>query len=115
MAFKDVTTGAIDIKVFPDEPFEGYYIGSKEIETKIGSQVIYKFQKKDGNKKFQIYGFTNLNRAMEMITEGVMCRIVYTGKEKIQTKFGMKDVHQVKVQTDEDDTLELKEHEPEAL
>jgi hypothetical protein len=101
MGFKKVSTQATDIKGFQDEAFEGIYLGSKDIETKIGPQVIYKFKKVKGGI-FNVYGFTNLNRAMEMVEEGQLCRLTYRGTENIDTKFGKKDVHQVDVETDSD-------------
>jgi hypothetical protein len=105
MGFKKVNTQATDIKQHKDEPFEGFYMGSKDIETKIGPQVVYKFQRRN-KLPFNVYGFTNLNRAMEMVEEGQYCRLTYTGTENVQTKFGMKDVHQVMVETDEDIVFE---------
>jgi hypothetical protein len=85
-------------------------MGSKEIDTKLGSQIIYKFQKTDGGM-FSVYGFTNLNRFMEMVSEGSLVRLTYRGKENVKTKFGMKDVHQVTVEVDEDYTHEHTEEE----
>lgn len=102
MAWKSVNTSATDIKKHKGEEYIGEYLGHDEIETKIGKQKIYKFRDENGNP-FAIYGFTNLNRAMESIAEGILCRIVYTGTENVQTKFGMKDVHQVNVEIDTDD------------
>jgi hypothetical protein len=109
MGFKPVTTNAVDIKGFENEPFEGVFLGSKDIETKIGPQVIYKFKKPKGGF-FQVYGFTNLNRSMEMVEEGTLCRLTYKGTQLVDTKFGKKDVHQVLVETDSDYAYE---HKPE--
>jgi|24_taG_2_1085349.scaffolds.fasta_scaffold04888_3 hypothetical protein len=101
MAFKEVAGGAtIDIKTMKDEPFEGIYVGQKEITTEIGPQVIYRF--KQGASVKGVYGFTNLNRAMEAVCEGALVRLTYLGTENVKTKFGMKDVHQVSVMVDED-------------
>ena len=105
--FKEVGTSGstIDIKDSTGSAYEGYYLGSKDITTKIGPQTIYKFRGKD-KRIFQVYGFTNLNRAMEMVSEEQFCRLTYLGMEKVQTKFGLKDVHQVKVEVDEEDVFE---------
>ncbi len=102
MAYRDRQSGnAIDIKKEIGKPYEGVYLGFKGITTKLGPQVIYKF-KGNNNKLFEIYGFTMLNRVMENVITGEQCRITYLGTENVETKFGMKDVHQVKVQVDDE-------------
>lgn len=100
MAFQEINATATDIKKFIDKPFTGHFNGSQVIQTKIGEQTIWKFTDEEGNY-FGIYGFTNLNRIMENVTEGKLVRITYRGTEKVQTKFGLKDVHQVKVEIDD--------------
>lgn len=113
MAWKTVTNlQGTDIKKHQGEAFVGEYTGHDKITTKIGEQQIFKFRDENGNP-FSIYGFTNLNRAMEAITAGTMCRITYTGTENVQTKFGMKDVHQVRVEIDTDDVQEQGKDEAE--
>ena len=102
MAWDDVNTNGVDIKKHKGEPYEGTYKGHKAIKTKIGDQVVWEFASDDG-VGFGIYGFTNLNRAMESLEPGVLVRITYLGTENVQTKFGMKDVHQVSVQIWRDD------------
>lgn len=99
--YKEVSRTATDIKKHKGTPFEGEYLGKDEIETKIGQQVIYRFRD-DGGNPFSIYGFTNLNRCMEHLAIGTDCRITYLGTENVKTKFGMKDVHQVRVEIAED-------------
>ncbi len=101
MSFKEVSNQPVDVKGFKGEPFEGVFIGSKKIKTKMGEQTIYTFQK-IGGSKFSVYGFTNLNRAMDMVSINQLVRIVYNGTEKVETNFGLKDVHQCSVQVDED-------------
>jgi len=101
MDYKEVSTVATDIKkevgkVYTDIEFQG----SNKITTKIGEQVVWNFTDSHGNY-FGIYGFTNLNRIMENVQVGKLCRITYLGTKNIQTKFGMKDVHQVKVEVDD--------------
>ena len=100
MAWREVTTGAIDIKKSKQKAWNGVYLGSRGISTKMGSQIIYRFQDIHGFI-FQIYGFTNLNILMESIGQGQNVRITYLGTKNLQTKFGMKDVHQVKVEVEE--------------
>jgi hypothetical protein len=96
MAWQEVSSTAVDIKKHKGEAYEGKYVGSHEITTKIGQQTIYNFSGKDG-VPFGIYGFTNLNRAMENIEKDTLLKIVYTGTLNVETKFGKKDVHQVNI------------------
>lgn len=100
--WKDVSSDARDIKKEKDEEHIGTYTGHKDINTKIGPQVIWQFTDEDGTP-FGVYGFTNLNRAMESVAVGQTVKIVYKGTQNVKTKFGMKDVHQVQVQVYEDD------------
>lgn len=102
MAFKVVSGNAIDIKQEKGNPFIGHYIGKKDITTKIGPQVIWKFIDEDG-QPFGVYGFTNLDRAMNNVAVNALCRLTYTGTANVKTKFGMKDVHQVTVEVDDDE------------
>jgi hypothetical protein len=96
--WKEVSTGSgIDIKKAKGTPYVGTYLGSQQITTKIGPQTVYNFEGEDG-KHFGVYGFTNLNRVMANVEIGTALRLTYTGTEKVQTKFGLKDVHQVKVE-----------------
>lgn len=101
MAFKPINTQATDIKKHLDKPFTGEYKGYSKITTKIGEQLVYNFVDEAG-VPFAIYGFTNLNRTMEHIDAGAILRITYKGTVNVQTKFGMKDVHQVLVELDDD-------------
>lgn len=101
MAFKVVSGNALDIKKTKDEPHTGTYTGKSDITTKIGPQVVWNFID-DENQPFGIYGFTNLNRAMNSLKVGSLVRITYKGTLKCQTKFGLKDVHQVLVEVDDD-------------
>ncbi len=101
MAWKELSSNTIDIRKQKDVAFIGIYQGSKKIQTKIGEQTIYNFMDEEG-EPFGIYGFTNLNRIMEGAKEDLLYRITYTGTENRETKFGRKDVHQVKVEIDEE-------------
>jgi len=97
--WKEVTRNTMDIKKHKDKSYIGTYLDSEQIQTKIGQQVIYKFEGEEG-EKFSIYGFTNLNRAMDSISEGALVKITYLGMTNVETKFGKKDVHQVRVEVD---------------
>lgn len=100
MAFREVTGGnAIDIKQFPSLPHEGIYTGHRTFETQYGEQVVWNFRGKAGS--FGIYGFTTLNRAMETVAEGTLCRVTFTGKEKMKTKRGIVDVNTCRVEVDD--------------
>lgn len=100
MARKQVTSNATDIKDFEGTEFSGNYIGSKTIETKLGEQVLWQFTDPKG-QPFTIYGFTNLNRAMESVGINTFVWITYKGTQNVKTKYGMKDVHQVSVEVDD--------------
>lgn len=99
--FQPVTTGAIDIKddAHKGKPIIGEYISVKTITTNFGEQFIYSLLGTDGIIT-NIYGFTMLNSAMDQLPpgQGIVVKITYKGTEKMKTKFGMKDVHQVDVQ-----------------
>lgn len=97
MGWNEVTTTAVDIKKEVGKVYAGTYHGFKEIETKIGPQVIWNFTSDEG-VPFGIYGFTNLNRAMESLAPGAVVKITYNGTQNVKTKYGMKDVHQCTVQ-----------------
>ena len=107
MAWKNVSSEALDIKKEKDVEHIGTYTGSKAIVTKIGDQTIWQFTDEDG-KPFGIYGFSNLNRAMEAVAVGQTVKIVYLGTKFVKTKFkpSGQDVHQVQVQVYEDGSLE---------
>ena len=108
MAFKPVTNNALDIKK-SSESHSGYYVGSEQIVTKIGPQIVWKFRDEDG-LPFGVYGFTNLNRNMNSIALGSLVRLTYKGTQNMKTKFGMKDVHQVLVEVDDEKKLDIKDH-----
>lgn len=103
--WKEVTSNPIDMKKEKGRPYEGEYLGKDEIATPLGTQFIYRFRDEHGNP-FAVYGFTNLNRAMENLAIGTDCRLTYTGTQNVKTKFGMKDVHMVRVEISEGETTE---------
>ena len=108
MTFKPVSVNAIDIKKEINVPYVGTYTGKQGITTKVGPQTIYRFIDED-EQIFGIYGFSNLDRAMNSVLENKLCRITYLGTKNVMTKYGMRDVHQVLVETDdgEDDKKEI--------
>lgn len=107
MAFKPVINNTIDIKKEKDRPYIGQYVGKEDIITKIGPQIIWKFIDEDGHP-FGIYGFTNMNRAMNNVGVNSLCRITYMGTQFVKTKFKPtgQDVHQVMVELDDEGVKE---------
>ena len=107
MAYKIISSKAIDIKKSEKgSTYEGVYVSKREIDTQLGKQSIWQFVD-DDELPFGVYGFTNLNRAMESIKPGAKCRLTYQGVTNTKTKFGMKDVHQVMVEVDTDESDEF--------
>lgn len=104
---KPVTNNAVDIKETEGVEYRGIFTGSKVIETKLGEQTIWQFQD-ENHQPFSIYGFTNLNRALEAVAIGTFIYITYRGQKTVQTKYGMKPVHQVDVDAEVPDTTEVK-------
>jgi len=113
MSWEEVSTSkTIDIKKEKGKTYEGFYLGSHTIQTSMGEQFIYNFENED--ETFGIYGFTNLNNAMSRVKKGLNVRVTYTGltPEKIKTKFGMKHVHQCKVEINTDGAKIIKDDVP---
>ena len=104
MAFEPLKVNSIDIKKEKGKSYTGYFTGCDPITTKLGPQVIWRFKGKDGSL-YGIYGFTNLNFCMKNAQIGALIRITYMGTKNMQTKFGMKDVHQALVEIDKADTM----------
>jgi len=101
MAFRAVTFNTTDIKKHKGQVFQGLYKGFHKIQTAIGEQVIWEFH--GGQGPFGVYGFTTLNMAMDQVEVGQEVRLTYLGQKPVQTKrFGLKDVHQVLVEVNED-------------
>ena len=100
MAWKTVSMQAMDIRKFENGQATGTFTGKLGITTKRGPQIIWQFADEDG-LPFGVYGFANLNRAMQMVKVGSLCRITYKGTSKLQTKFGLTNVHQVMVEIDD--------------
>ena len=95
---------AIKLTDFENKPMVAYYIDSKEVNTKFGEQQLHNFQKEDGTK-ISVWGFTALNRLLEMTPRGTLCKVTYTGKSETSNKYGNKS-HTCNVFFDEDKKLE---------
>lgn len=107
MGFRVVNGKYVDIKTTPGHSITGIYRARKDIVTSVGPQVVWELEDIQGVDTSEgavsgIYGFTNLNRAMKDIPFGTLVRITYAGVKKgVKTRFGLKDVHQVVVEVDE--------------
>jgi hypothetical protein len=99
MAYQEVTNQGIDIKEYLGKPMEGFYLETTTHDGKFGDYKVHTFQSLKG-PIVNIFGFTMFNLKMERITPGTLCKITYTGTENVKTKYGMKDVHQIKVEQD---------------
>lgn len=95
MAWKEVSTNAIDLKTTPGAEHVGTYRGSRTFDSQFGEQHIYNFD------TFSCYGFTSLNRAMENVPVGAKVKIVYKGKEIVETKRGQVRMHMCQVFVDD--------------
>jgi hypothetical protein len=101
MSWTQVTLQGVNLTQYPEKPLIGFYVGKNEVEGQFGDEVHHFFQKDDGTQ-VKVYGFTTLNRLLEAIPVGSYVRVIYKGKEKVQTKYGKKEVHQCTVDIDID-------------
>lgn len=102
---------AISLTDYPNKPLEAYYIETKTVDTKFGEQNLHVFEKPDG-KRVSVWGFTALNRLLEMTKKGVFCKVTYTGLSKEKNKYG-KQVHTCTLFFDDEKHLEGVAQEPE--
>lgn len=114
MAFQEQKiVDAISLTDYLNKPLMAFFLGSKSVDTKFGEQFLHQFEKEDG-KKVAVWGFTSLNRLMEMTPKGTFVKVTYTGKSETKNKYGNKS-HQCTVFFDVDKKLEgfeAKEEEP---
>lgn len=100
MPWNEVKTYSSTLDIKKDTPGEvqhqGKYIGHDSIDTPLGKQVVWNFSGEDGD--FSIYGFTNLNKILEGLPENTDLQITYMGTKNVRTKYGQKNVHQVRVE-----------------
>ena len=104
MSWTQVTLQGVNLTQHPDKPLIAYYVGKNEVEGQFGDEIHHFFQKEDGTQ-VKVYGFTTLNRLLEAIPVGSFVRVIYKGKEKVQTKYGKKEVHQCTVDIDRTKTI----------
>lgn len=103
MAWREVS-GASNTRDLKKEPpgtaVEGVYIGHRTFDTAYGEQTIWNFAAQDGTR-FGIYNFTSLGRWMESVPVGAKVKIVYRGKEVVETKRGKVPMHMCQVFVDD--------------
>lgn len=106
MAYKEQKLAdALKLTDYPNKPLEGYYLETKLMNTQFGEQALHVFEKKDG-KKVSVWGFTALNRLLEMTPKGTLCKVTYMGLSKDKNKYG-KQVHTCTLFFDEDDKMKI--------
>lgn len=93
---KDKKTG----KAYPKQA-EGYYLGSRQVESKRGNSFIHFLQTENGN--LGVWGTTDLNRKLGAAPLGSMVRVTSTGTKP--TPNG--DMYTYKVEVDADNTIEV--------
>lgn len=80
---------------------EGYFLGSRTVESKRGDSKLHFLQTSKGN--LGIWGTTDLNRKLSQAAPGVMVRITSTGTKP--TPNG--DMYTYKVEADHDNTIDV--------
>jgi len=98
-----VALGKIDKrtgKPFPKQA-EGYYLGFRKVENRLGDSKLYFLQTSKGN--LGVWGGTDLDKKLGQVIPGVMIRITSTGKKP--TPAG--DMYTYKVEVDNANTIEV--------
>ena len=80
---------------------EGYYLGSRKVNTKKGEATLHFLQIPEGN--LGVWGTTDMNRKLSMVRPGTMVRITFSGMK--ETPKG--DMFTYKVEVDVDNTIEV--------
>jgi hypothetical protein len=81
---------------------EGYYLGSKNVQTTNGPSVIHVFQTAKGNQG--VWGTKKLNDNLTSKVTGKMTLVEYTGKVKIA---GGKTQHTYNIMVDKTNVIEV--------
>ena len=113
MAFKEVSSldadttialGGMNKKTGKPNPtkIEGYFIGSKDVETDFGPAKLHVFQTDKGN--VGVWGKTDLNRKLASAPEGAMVRATQNGTVKVP---GRNPMYKYKVEVDTENTIEV--------
>lgn len=101
-----VSLGGFNKKTRKENPtqIEGYFIGSKEIPSKMaksGFNKLHIFQTEEGN--IGVWGKTDLDRKMGSVPAGAMTRVTQSGTKP--TPYG--DMYKFKVEVDETNTIDV--------
>jgi hypothetical protein len=102
-AEKTIALGGVDKKTGRKNPtsVEGYYLGSRTVESKKGESKIHFFQTEKGN--LGVWGKTDSNRKLGAVTPGTMTRISF---DKMQeTPNG--EMYKYKVEIDSDNVIDV--------
>jgi hypothetical protein len=87
-------------KPYPKQA-EGYYLGSRAVESKRGNSKLHFLQTSEGN--LGVWGTTDLDRKLGQVVHGTMIRITSTGTK--ETPKG--DMYMYKVEVDGDNTIDV--------
>lgn len=112
MAFKTLTDlsadqmiklGGSDRKTGKKNPtqIEGYFLGSRAVETSKGAATIHVFQTPKGS--VGVWGKTDMNNQLGRVPSGAMTRVSFTGM--VATKNG--EMYKYKTEVDADNTIEV--------
>ena len=99
-----IALGAVDKKTKKKSPTqaEGYYLGSREVDSKFGPSKIHVLQTAEG--KVGLWGKTDMDRKLSNVAVGTMVRVTYTN-ETVPSKKG-NDMRVYLIEQDLEDTLE---------
>lgn len=111
MAFKEVQSldaentislGGFDKKTRKENPTqaEGYYLGSRLTEGKLGDSYLHIIQTPKGN--LGVWGKTDLDRKLKQVEPGTMVRITQSGTRPSNKG---NDMYLFRVEVDSDDTV----------
>lgn len=74
-----LSLGKLNKKTGKTDPksVEGYYLGNREVDTKLGKSLIHFFQTSKGN--VGVWGATDLNRRLASVSPGTMAKAEFVG------------------------------------
>ncbi len=99
-----VKIGGVNTKTGVKNPteIEGYYLGSKVIQTSNGESRVHTFKTPKGN--IGVWGTKELNDKLGQVTPGTMTLVEYGGKKNLK---GGKTLHTYEVSQDDSNVLEF--------
>ncbi len=104
MALREIKMEALSLKDFQDKTISGFFLGSKEIDTELGTSEVHDFYNSEKQRYFSVWGVTLMNKKLKQVPVGCYVEFTYRGKVVAKTKFGQQSVHQVDVAYDPDKT-----------